>query len=82
MRRILLGILFDVAAGLGITGVLAALVVRAFPARPSGQAWLWLLALVSIVTVGTTRRCLRAGTRRRGLLGWARRIRSRRGRAR
>jgi hypothetical protein len=58
----------------------AALVVRSSPVRPSGQAWLWLLALVCCVTVGTTRRCLVSASQGRGPLEWARRIISRRGR--
>jgi hypothetical protein len=82
MPQILLGFLFDVVAGLVVAGVLAALVVTALPARPGGQAWLWLLALVSSVTVGTTRRCLVSASRGGGLLGWARRIASRAGRER
>jgi hypothetical protein len=82
MPRILLGLIFDVVAGLVITGALAALVVTALPTRPGGQGWLWLLAIVSSITVGTTRRCLVSGSRGRGPLGWARRIASRAGRER
>jgi len=78
--RILLGLIFDLVAGVVITGVLAALVVTVLPARPHGQTWLWLLALVCCVTVGTTRRCLVSASQGRGPLEWARRIISRRGR--
>ena len=80
MPRILLGVIFDVAAGVVITGVLAALVVTVLPARPHGQVWLWLLVLVCCVTVGTTRRCFVSRTRGGRPLKWARQIASRLGR--
>jgi len=76
----LLGIIFDVVAGLIVAGVLAALVVAALPTRPEGQAWLWLLAVASIVAVGITRRRLVAGGGSLGRVEWLRGIASRRGR--
>jgi len=82
MPGILLGIMFDIVAGLVVTGVLAALVVTVLPARPDGQAWLWLLAIVSSIAVGTTRRCLVSGRRGGGPLRSARGITSRAGRER
>jgi hypothetical protein len=61
----LLGVVIDVVAGLIVAGLLSALILAALPARPGGQAWLWLLAIASIVACSTARRRLVSGSRAR-----------------